>query len=151
MLCTTSRRPWQVSPPRTLEASLVQHAGTTRAEARAPGAATGERAELPAVVAAEVLQDVEVAVAAAHAEVVGVVPVPAVEEVVHLDRVVSEHEAERVRPSLGATLHANPHRSRLAPVELRRQAAPARAARTRHANRAGHGSARREEIGRAHV
>src|SRR5947209_8777899 len=119
MLCTTSRRPWQVSPPRTLEASLVQHAGTTRAEARAPGAATGERAELPAVVAAEVLQHVEVAVAAAHAEVVGVVAVPAVEEVVHLDRVVPEDEAERPGSSLCATLHPNLHPE---PLSARRPA-----------------------------
>jgi len=52
-------------------------------------------------VAAQVLQHVEVAVATAHAEVVGVVPVPAVEEIVDLDGVVSEHETEGVRSSLG--------------------------------------------------
>src|SRR5439155_9337671 len=105
---------------------LVQHAGTTRAEARAPGAATGERAELPAVVAAEVLQHVEVAVAAAHAEVVGVVAVPAVEEVVHLDRVVPKDEAERAGSSLCATLHPNLHPGRLALADPPRQAPPTR-------------------------
>ena len=59
--------------------------------------------------AAEVLQYVEVAVAAAYAEVVGVVAVPAVEEVLHLDGVVAEHEAERVRAFLGPAFDVDAH------------------------------------------
>ena len=72
--------------------------------------------------AAQVLQHVEVAVATAHAEVVGVVPVPAVEEIVDLDGVVSEHETEGVRSSLGDAFHANVHACGLALGDGRRQA-----------------------------
>src|SRR2546422_9579607 len=64
-----------------------------RAEARAARAAACERAQLPAVVRAQVLEHVEVPVAAAHAEVVGVAAVPAVEEVVDLDGLLAEDEA----------------------------------------------------------
>src|SRR5258705_14017999 len=71
----------------------MEHARPARAEARTARAAARERAQLPAVVRAQVLEHVEVPVAAAHAEVVGVAAVPAVEEVVDLDGLFAEDEA----------------------------------------------------------
>src|SRR5205814_4037172 len=89
--------------------------GSARAEAR-------ERAQLPAVVLVQVLEHVEVPVAAAHAEVVGVAAVPAVEEVVDLDRLLAEDEAAGpLAGALRAALDLDAHAAGLAPGEERRQ------------------------------
>src|SRR5439155_26350082 len=73
-------------------------------------AAARERAQLPAVVRAQVLEHVEVPGAAAHAEVVGVAAVPAVEEVVDLDGILTEDEAAGpLVDALGAALDLDAH------------------------------------------
>src|SRR5215470_12579916 len=62
------------------------------------------------------------AVPATHPEVVGVVAVPAVEEVVDLDRVLAEDEApRRLTGALRGALDVDAHPDRLAPVARRRQ------------------------------
>src|SRR5262249_32849385 len=63
-------------------------------------------------VIAHVLEHVEVAVASTNAEVVRVVAVPAVEEIVDLDREVTENEPLRSTRTL-ATLDPDTHRVRL--------------------------------------
>src|SRR5207244_8090035 len=114
------------APDGVRQPASVQHARPARAEARAARAVARERAQLPAVVLAQVLEHVEVPVAAAHAEVIGVAAVPAVEEVVDLDRVLAENEAAgSLAGALGTALDLDAHAGGLAPVAPRRQDRPA--------------------------
>jgi len=62
------------------------------------------------------------AVAAAHAEVVGVVAIPAIEQIVDLDRVLAQDETARGRgATLGMALDLDAHGEALAPLGPRRQ------------------------------
>src|SRR6266849_7559173 len=101
----------------TPSSASVEHARPARAEARTARAAARERAQLPAVVRAQVLEHVEVPVAAAHAEVAGVAAVPTVEKVVDLDDLLAEDEAAGpLAGAFGAALDLDAHGAGLSPV-----------------------------------
>src|SRR3989442_15562351 len=91
----------------------MQYPRPARPDARAARSTAGERAQLPEIPLTYVLEHVEMPVPSAHAEVVGVAPVPPVEQIVDFDRVLAEDEAAGSFAGALGELHVDPHERRL--------------------------------------